>query len=190
VNEATIQEKQLLRAKLRALRAARSDFQIDFSAFLKHELSQRASVASYLSYGTEPESLQLNQLLASQERLYLPILQPDLELRWQKWDGSVSSLAPSLIRPKLLEPSLGSEISSQDLDVILLPALAVDRSGIRLGQGGGSYDRTLAKLKERRPKLIAVIYPNEISTVALPHDELDIRVDGYITSGEFRLFDS
>jgi len=66
--------------------------------------------------------------------------------------------------------------------VILVPALAVDRSGTRLGQGGGSYDRALAR---RHPDALiaAVVNDDEYAAWPLPRDAHDVLVNAVITPG-------
>ena len=56
-------------------------------------------------------------------------------------------------------------------DLVLVPALAVDAAGVRLGRGGGSYDRALSRVRPGVP-VIALLYPGEVVPVlpAQPHD--------------------
>ena len=66
------------------------------------------------------------------------------------------------------------------LSVILIPLLGFDRKGNRLGQGGGHYDRALARLRPRRPWLLGIAHDvQEVS--AIPTDVWDIPLDGIIT---------
>jgi 5-formyltetrahydrofolate cyclo-ligase len=60
-----------------------------------------------------------------------------------------------------------------------VPALAVSRSGVRLGRGGGSYDRALARVPPGMP-IIAMIYDDELVD-ELPHDDWDVPVTGAVT---------
>lgn len=72
------------------------------------------------------------------------------------------------------------------LDVILLPAVAFDRAGYRLGMGGGYYDRTLADLERRprRPRLVAVGYDFQcVEEGMLPVARWDQPVDQIVTAG-------
>ncbi|MED5387988.1 MAG: 5-formyltetrahydrofolate cyclo-ligase [Pseudomonadota bacterium] len=72
------------------------------------------------------------------------------------------------------------------LDVILLPAVAFDDNGFRLGMGGGYYDRTLEDLarRPRRPRLVAVGYVfQRVSEGSLPVAPWDQPVDLTVTAG-------
>jgi len=110
------------------------------------ELRRAATVAAYVSVATEPGTGPLiEELAAAGKRVLLPVLLPDGDLDWAAYDGP-ASLAPA--RLGLLEPA-GPRLGPGAVataDVVLVPALAVDRSGMRLGRGGGSYDRALARV--------------------------------------------
>ena len=95
------------------------------------------------------------------------------DLEWVKWNGESANLKKS---GKVLEPIGESEIV--DLDVIITPALHIDRSGNRLGQGGGSYDRALAKSNAWK---IALVHPGEITSEPLPVSEFDQKVNAAAT---------
>jgi 5-formyltetrahydrofolate cyclo-ligase len=75
------------------------------------------------------------------------------------------------------EPDADRRVSS--LDVLVLPALAADPLGNRLGYGGGSYDRTLAAFPVR-PRTVAVVYDFQV-LVEVPHVATDIPVDAVVT---------
>lgn len=80
---------------------------------------------------------------------------------------------------KTLEPKTKAITNLKMLDVIFIPALAVDINKYRLGYGGGFYDRLLAKIPDNVRK-IAVI-PSELIIENVPHEEFDQKVD-YIIS--------
>ena len=69
------------------------------------------------------------------------------------------------------------EVFAGSLDVVILPALRVDRSGVRLGQGGGSYDRALANFSGFS---IAIINEDEL-VETLPTKPTDKRVSAALT---------
>ncbi len=103
-----------------------------------------ATVAAYVSVGNEPGTGPLlDALLASGRRVILPVLLPDDDLDWAVHTGPLQRA-----RRGLLEPA-GSRLGPEAVaaaDVVLTPGLAVDRRGMRLGRGGGSYDRALARV--------------------------------------------
>lgn len=135
------------------------------------EVSAAGTVAAYYSVGTEPDTRGL--IFALWKRgsyVVLPVLLPDGDLDWASYEGP-DSLAPGprgLLQP--VEPVRGSGTVAR-ADVVLVPALAVDVSGNRLGRGGGSYDRALARVGGQVPT-IALIYDDELvpSVPTEPHD--------------------
>jgi 5-formyltetrahydrofolate cyclo-ligase len=110
------------------------------------EVRRAATVAAYVSMGTEPgTSALLDGLRDAGKRVLLPVLRADNDLDWAVFEGP-DSLVPAA--RGLLEPDgalLGS-LAVATADVVLVPGLAVARSGLRLGRGGGSYDRALARV--------------------------------------------
>lgn len=110
------------------------------------EVRRAATVAAYVSIGAEPGTgLLLDRLLDAGKRVIVPVLLPDLDLDWALYRG-FSSLARA---PRgLLEP-VGERLGVDAVataDVVLVPGLAVSPDGLRLGRGGGSYDRALARV--------------------------------------------
>ncbi|MET7435964.1 5-formyltetrahydrofolate cyclo-ligase [Streptomyces flaveolus] len=132
------------------------------------ELAGARTVAAYVSVGGEPGTLALlDALRARGVRVLLPALLPDNDLDWGEYAGP-DSLARVRHGGKmaLFEPSgprLGPDAVT-DADVVLLPGLAVDARGMRLGRGGGSYDRVLARLERAgaRPRLVVLLYDTEV----------------------------
>ena len=100
-------------------------------------------VAAYASVGTEPAT---DDLLAALRRgsrtVLLPRLLGDGDLDWAAYDGDLRPGPRGLREPA--GPALGPGAVA-DCVLVVVPALAVDRSGTRLGRGGGSYDRALAR---------------------------------------------
>jgi 5-formyltetrahydrofolate cyclo-ligase len=69
-------------------------------------------------------------------------------------------------------------------DVLLVPLLAFDRTGYRLGYGGGFYDRTLDKLRKIKPVVAIGVGFSFQEVESVPHDELDQRLDFVMTDQE------
>ena len=151
--EAIAAQKLALRDQLVTGRGRRSLLEVSESAraIAEHlmatpELRRAATVAAYVSIGTEPGTGPLlDALTAVGRRVILPVVLPDLDLDWAVYAGQ-----GALVRARrgLLEPTgerLGPEAVAT-ADVVLTPGLAVDRRGMRLGQGGGCYDRALGRV--------------------------------------------
>lgn len=124
-------------------------------------------VAAYDSLPTEPPTGPLRAALAARGlRVLLPVTLPSWDLDWVV-DGDPD-------RP------LGTAAVS-GVRLLLVPALAVDRAGTRLGQGGGCYDRTLPRRGDGAAAL-AVLHPGELASDPLPAGALDVPVDGVLTA--------
>ena len=125
------------------------------------EAQMAGVVAAYISVGTEPDTRGLVYALWKRGTyVLLPLLLSDDDLDWASYEGP-DSLTPGprgLLQPT--EPPRGpAAVTSADL--VIVPALAVDRSGLRLGRGGGSYDRALSRVSGAIPT-IALIYDGEL----------------------------
>ncbi|MFG2889781.1 5-formyltetrahydrofolate cyclo-ligase [Streptomyces sp. NPDC048248] len=132
------------------------------------------TVAAYVSIGYEPSTHDLlDRLHAAGVRVLLPVLLPDNDLDWAAYEGAAHLLPADrgLLEPD--GPRLGPEAVT-GADVVLLPGLAVDGRGLRLGRGGGSYDRVLARLERAGadPALVVLLYDAEVleSVPVEPHD--------------------
>jgi 5-formyltetrahydrofolate cyclo-ligase len=172
-------EKSELRKRYRR---ERSEYAVDTPySFLidSQEISSAGVIASYISYGDEPNTLELNQaILAAGKKLLLPRITEvngDVGLEWVSWNGDPQQLKE---RGRILEPLGTAETDHNQIDVVIVPALRVDSDGYRLGQGGGFYDRALADLTAWS---IALIFPEEISGQSLPREKHDIPVNAYAT---------
>ncbi|MCG6498982.1 5-formyltetrahydrofolate cyclo-ligase [Kitasatospora sp. A2-31] len=147
------------------------------------------TVAAYVSVGGEPGTRPLlDALRARGVRVLLPVLLADNDLDWAEYAGP-EALAPA--GRGLLEP-VGGRLGPEAVtgaELVLLPGLAVDRAGVRLGRGGGSYDRVLARLERAgvRPLLAVLLYDHEL-LAQVPAEPHDLPVDVALTpSGLHRL---
>jgi 5-formyltetrahydrofolate cyclo-ligase len=145
-------------------------------------LAPHDTVACYVARGHEPSTRALLDAFAERGlRVLLPVVLGDLDLDWAVDTGErVPGLGPGV--PEPTGPRLGVDAIA-DAAVVITPALAVDRRGRRLGQGGGSYDRALAR---RRPDafVVALLHEGEIEDDDLPADEHDQPVDAAVTPSE------
>ncbi|MBA0053376.1 5-formyltetrahydrofolate cyclo-ligase [Streptomyces sp. AJS327] len=151
------------------------------------ELANARTVAAYVSVGREPGTLPLLDALRERgTRVLLPVLLPDNDLDWGAYPGA-ESLVPAgrgLREPPA--PYLGPAAVAE-ADVVLLPGLAVDARGVRLGRGGGSYDRVLDRLRQAgaRPTLAVLLYDDEVLP-DVPAEAHDLPVDAAVTPSGVR----
>ena len=135
-------------------------------------------IALYVSRGPEPQTGGLiDWLLATHHEVLLPILYADNDLGWGVAPGA-ADLVPG--RLGLSEPpiDLGSDAIAT-ADLVICPAVAVARNGVRLGRGGGSYDRAIARVRPGTP-VWAAVYDTEV-VESLPCDPHDRPVDAALT---------
>ncbi|WP_328904363.1 MULTISPECIES: 5-formyltetrahydrofolate cyclo-ligase [unclassified Streptomyces] len=181
--------KAVLRRELLAARRLLTDQDAERAASVlaRHalglpELAGARTVAAYVSVGREPGTRALlDALRARGVRVLLPVLLADNDLDWAAYEGA-EGLAKA--GRGLLEPTgerLGPD-AVLEADAVLLPGLAVDARGMRLGRGGGSYDRVLARLTAAgaRPALIVLLYANEV-TARVPAEPHDFPVNAVVT---------
>jgi 5-formyltetrahydrofolate cyclo-ligase len=137
------------------------------------ETQMAGTVAAYCSVGSEPGTRGL--LFALWKRgsyVLLPVLLPDGDLDWASYEGPESLAAGprGLLEPGPAEPRRGTGAVAR-ADLVIVPALAADRRGNRLGKGGGSYDRALARVGPLVPT-VALLFDGELldEIPAAPHD--------------------
>jgi 5-formyltetrahydrofolate cyclo-ligase len=125
------------------------------------EAQMAGTIAAYVSVDTEPDTRGLVYALWKRGGyVLLPLLLADYDLDWASYEGpgSLTAGPRGLLQPT--EPPRGvNAVASADL--VIVPALAVDRAGRRLGRGGGSYDRALARVGPAVPT-VALIYDDEL----------------------------
>jgi 5-formyltetrahydrofolate cyclo-ligase len=163
-----------------------------------------ATVCAYAPLSGEPGGPELPGSIAALPgvRLLLPVLLPDLDLDWAEYpsaaaSGPVSGLATVRTtapaagmvagRYGALEPTgprLGVDAVTA-AELIIAPGVAVADDGVRLGRGGGSYDRSLARAA---PSALVVVpvYDGELFA-ALPAEPHDRPVDAAATPSGLRL---
>ncbi|WP_148613818.1 5-formyltetrahydrofolate cyclo-ligase [Nocardioides rubriscoriae] len=150
------------------------------------EVRRAATVAAYVSIGSEPgTSWLLDGLLDAGKRVVLPVLLPDGDLDWAAYDGD-AGLAPA--RFGLLEPTsrrLGVDAIGT-ADAVVVPGLAVSPTGLRLGRGGGSYDRALGRVPVGTFTCVA-LYDDEVGR-DVPVESHDRPVTAAVTPSGLRRF--
>jgi 5-formyltetrahydrofolate cyclo-ligase len=185
-------EKRALRAELRERRRIRTSArQASDRAGLTDHLIRLATdlhvrtIAAYLSLPEEPDTRPFLRWTAEQGiRVLLPISRDDGLLDWAPYDGAdedTDVLGMPTPTSELLAPS-----AINDVDLILVPAAAVDRTGMRMGWGRGYFDKTLGSM-ERCPPVYAVIFDDEL-VEAVPRERHDMPVGGVVTPARLVTF--
>ena len=186
MDDAIDSEKRALRAELRERRHLHSDaFFEEAEAGVAAQLDRLVaelgvtSLSCFLSTSTEPGTRTfIAGAVARGIRVLLPITRADGLLDWAVADpdGPIAEGLYGMPEPvgEVLSPA-----SVGDVDLLVIPAAAVDRSGMRLGWGRGYFDKTLGSM-ERCPPVYAVVFDSELLD-QVPRDLHDQPVTGVVT---------
>jgi 5-formyltetrahydrofolate cyclo-ligase len=191
MNETISQAKAELRRSMTAARRAAAASARDAAEAVRERLQAGfavpadACVSGYWPMRDELDPLPaLRALGEAGHRLCLPVvLEKARPLRFRAW-------APG---DPLVAAAFGTQVPAETAaeavpDLLLVPLLAFDRTGYRLGYGGGFYDRTLAALRAEKPVLaVGVAYAAQ-EVEAVPTDANDRRLDALVTEDELLRF--
>ncbi|MGM1016937.1 MAG: 5-formyltetrahydrofolate cyclo-ligase [Actinomycetota bacterium] len=180
------QEKRALRADLRERRQLLSDAQraaaaTDLGARLDELVAAHhaRSISCFLSTTTEPGTREfVSRAVHNGIRVLLPITRVDGLLDWAVADDSDDAAEGLFGLPEPTGEVLGP-IAVNDVDLMIIPAAAVDRQGMRLGWGRGYFDKTIGSM-EKCPPVFAVTYDSEVLD-SLPSEVHDQPVSGVVT---------
>lgn len=180
------QEKRALRAELRERRGLLSDQQRDAAASgigeqldALLEAHGARSISCFLSATTEPGTHDfVSSAVQRGIRVLLPITRADGLLDWAVANDSDGIREGLFGLPEPTGEVLGP-IAVNDVDLMIIPAAAVDNSGMRLGWGRGYFDKTIGSM-ENCPPVYAVTYDSEILD-NLPREMHDQPVTGVVT---------
>jgi 5-formyltetrahydrofolate cyclo-ligase len=180
VRRTILARRHALPAPARAAAAAR--VQAELAALVRRR--RPTLMTAYVPVGSEPGGPDLPDALvaalAPDAVLLLPVLLPDLDLDWAPYTDRDALVAAGR---GLREPPgerWGADAVAR-ADLVVVPALAVDRNGIRLGRGGGSYDRALARVASGT-LIVALLHDGELLE-ELPAEPHDRRVWAVLTPG-------
>ncbi len=123
----------------------RYEAKLDLFDFLKPKIDLSNKVLSFVSFRDEIDSSLINEYLISEKKLHLPMLKND------------------------------EIVHEVEYDLILVPGLAFDNEGVRLGRGKGHFDKFLLHYKDA--KKMGICFKEQLSTNNLPKEIHDVKVD-------------
>lgn len=142
-------------------------------------------MTAYVPVGSEPGGADLPEVLRAalpaDAELLLPVLLADLDLDWATYTGPDALIAAGRGIREPVGARLGVTAVAH-AELVVVPALAVDRHGRRLGRGGGSYDRALARVPEAAVTVVP-LHDGEL-VEALPAEPHDRRVRAVVTPAD------
>jgi 5-formyltetrahydrofolate cyclo-ligase len=191
----TTQTRAGLRRRYREARRALSDSEQTAHAhliarhFLRSPVIHRTRrIALYTANDGEPDLQPLARRLAGfNKTLALPVVRTHSRMDFYRYEPS-RSLVPN--RYGIGEPAPGAHyLDTRSVDVMLMPLVAFDDGGNRLGMGAGFYDRHLQPLPTTlRPKLIGVAHEVQRSREPLPAARWDVPLDAVLTEAGWQVW--
>jgi 5-formyltetrahydrofolate cyclo-ligase len=139
------------------------------------EITSCTTIAAYASTVDEPNTWPFIQEWTGD--LWLPVIVGP-SLHWGRYSG-MNTVQPNTWG--LLEPQAEADDLPDDVTVVVIPALAVDNMGHRLGRGAGYYDRSLQSMTASRPLVIVAVVHDEEVLPMVPHEDFDVPVDIIVT---------
>lgn len=145
------------------------------------ETEQFDAIAGYFSVGNEPDVAAAMAWPGSQNPgWYFPVVTSKIEMHFSSWRPEEALRSGKFGIP---EPASGSSLVREDHRILfLVPCLAVDQAGSRLGSGGGYYDRYLSQLPDTcDPFIVAVCFDQFIQKKPLPTEPFDVPVHAILS---------
>lgn len=176
---------EILAARRSSTQQTRDDEAARLSGHLSTLAVPDTAICAYVPVGSEPGSIgMIDDLVQRGITVLLPVAREDsdgtpLPLQWGRYTPGELAAAPfGLQEPRA--PWLPADAVAR-AEIVLVPALAVDRDGARLGRGAGYYDRTLP-LAASSALLIAVVRDDELFD-RLPSEPHDVAMTHALTPG-------
>lgn len=187
MNSPTIAErKNELRKSLKARRLS-AEYDPELAEGLNQYLAElclitsATRIACYLPTGNEPDTeLFIDWALDNDIEVLLPVAKEDGSLDWVVFNGETAEGIFGFAE------ATGTLVEPVDVDLVIIPAMAVDQHGQRLGKGKGFYDRALPNFAPK-PKIVAVVFDEELLE-SVPVEAHDHPVDAVVTPSGLTTF--
>jgi 5-formyltetrahydrofolate cyclo-ligase len=150
---------------------------------------QARRIGLYIASDGEPDTTELIlRLWALQKETCLPVIQSlSHRLGFYHYEPRMPLMPGRFDIP--VPPLRAAHVPLLSIDVLLMPLVAFDHRGTRMGMGGGFYDRTLGPMAPGlRPLLIGIAHECQHSTTPLPRAAHDVLLDGIVTEAGLRYF--
>lgn len=185
-------QKQEFRQRLRARRAEQvplpshwaENYQKALQEIAIHAMDKLSldhlTIAAFLPLESEPPILPaLNYLQKRGHQILVPTVEPKRQLDWVHWTPDVEYIENSLGIREPRGERMGT-VGFNAANVHLIPALAFETTGVRLGQGGGYYDRLLTSQVSNSPFTFGIAFSHEI-VPELPQNNWDVQLSRVLT---------
>lgn len=166
------------------------DTLIEKSFFESSFYKEAKNIFIYISYDSEINTKRIiNRAINERKNIYVPRTEFDTKLMNAVKINDFSNLVESrygILEPKKEEPF----IDPNELDIIVVPGVAFDKNGGRIGYGAGYYDRYFKRINEKnkaRITKLALIYDFQLID-EVPTDEEDVLIDAVLTEKQFIKF--
>lgn len=130
----------------------------------------------------------IENIWSAKKKCYLPVLNDEQSLRFLRYEKEDKLQLNRYAIPEPLDHPF--DILPTFLDMVIMPLVAFDMQGVRLGAGGGYYDKTFAFLQTqqtKKPFMLGIGYSNQEAKI-LPHDTWDVLLNGVLTEKIFHTF--
>ncbi|WP_040215154.1 5-formyltetrahydrofolate cyclo-ligase [Clostridium polynesiense] len=150
------------------------------------EYKNAKNIFLFTSFGSEVDTHEIiRQALRQGKRVAVPRVNKETKLMEAKIIDNLEDMAEGYYG--ILEPSeAAEEMSPESIDLIIMPGVAFDLKGGRIGYGAGFYDKFLKEVSESTPK-IAIAYELQLIE-EVPMESYDVRIDGVITEKRITIF--
>lgn len=179
-NDKAVLRRQFRQGRKTVCGAARKRAEAEMVRRLKPLLKRGGKVGLYWPAGSEADVRGLLEAAAARGAdVYFPFIEKGRRRLWFTRYTAQSRARGGLAGIAQFD---GEKIRAERLNVLVLPLLAADGYGVRLGQGGGFYDASLSRCRVfRRPLKIGVGFACQFSAGPLPCEPHDMRLDGFVS---------